>query len=361
MIRRLRIKGFRTLVDVEIPLSQLAVFIGPNNSGKTNVVRALQFLAGAIWTGQWPPLVSSEGILVQAECLFGDLPFEISLETPTQAEPAGTASVRVQAQGISWSPMFSAKSTEFSPLGSPVTTRILSTAPEFLRAALGSIAQVHASAKNCLTFFQYLRVASLSVPILRAPATISNAPKLGERGEEFAAVLDWIQGNSPVIEDQINRELKSVLGVERFTTRVTQDNKKVAAIIEGTRSFPAQDVSDGVLLYLGLTTAAHLTGPDSMLIVEEPENGIHPRRLGDLISLIRGISEGGTQVVLTTHSPLLLNAFTDEPDSVLVFGRTHEGTTIQTLSSMPHGVAALKDMSLGDLWYSGAIGGVPAA
>ena len=126
------------------------------------------------------------------------------------------------------------------------------------------------------------------------------------------------------------------------------------------RVYGAEDMSDGLLLFIGLAVAAQLKGQGGILAIEEPERGIHPRRLRDLIDNLLRLTKSGTQVVLTTHSPTLLDEFRDTPESVLIFDRDDTGTHVTRLSDRKDWAEELqKGLPLGDLWYSGVLGGVP--
>ena len=187
------------------------------------------------------------------------------------------------------------------------------------------------------------------------------SPHLGERGEGFAAVLDDIAGTKPGTKKAIDAELARVSpGISGFTTQAPSPGLKIAALVENDRVFTANEVSDGLLLYLGLTTAAQLSS-GSLLVIEEPENGIHPGRLRAMIDQVRALVKRGTQVILTTHSPLVVSQFKEEPEAILVFERDPlKGTSVTALDPADDILRDLGEMSLGELWTSGAIGGVPA-
>jgi predicted ATPase len=81
------------------------------------------------------------------------------------------------------------------------------------------------------------------------------------------------------------------------------------------RVYGAEDVSDGLLLFIGLAVAAQLKADKpGLLAIEEPERGIHPRRIREVLDHLRRLTRNGTQVVLTTHSPTLLDEFRDTPE-----------------------------------------------
>ena len=93
-----------------------------------------------------------------------------------------------------------------------------------------------------------------------------------------------------------------------------------------------------------------------MICIEEPELGIHPDAINSLAELLRAASVR-TQVIATTHSDLLVNAFSNEAESIIVCDRDQDATRMRRLDN--HELAEwLKDYSLGDLWLKGQLGGV---
>ena len=97
--------------------------------------------------------------------------------------------------------------------------------------------------------------------------------------------------------------------------------------------------------------------PPRLILIEEPETGVHPKRLADIVALLRKITQGlhGThpaQVILTTHSPYLLDSIDPNVDQVLVFRRESDGSR----SVKPVDVEGLKefldDFMLGEVWFN---------
>ena len=94
----------------------------------------------------------------------------------------------------------------------------------------------------------------------------------------------------------------------------------------------------------------------SVILLDEPELGLHPYAIQILASLIRGAASEGTQIIASTQSPLVLDQF--EPEDVLVADRVNEGTEFKRLSSTELG-DWLDDYSLGQLWEKNEFGGRP--
>jgi predicted ATPase len=121
--------------------------------------------------------------------------------------------------------------------------------------------------------------------------------------------------------------------------------------------FNASSLSDGTLLFIALATL--FLQPEecrpSLIIVDEPELGLHPYAIEMLAALIRQASIA-TQVILATQSSLLLDHF--EPEDVLVADRVDGGTDITRLESSKL-AKWLEDYSLGQLWEKNEFGGQP--
>ena len=118
---------------------------------------------------------------------------------------------------------------------------------------------------------------------------------------------------------------------------------------------PATRLSDGTLRYLCLLTILCHPNPPPLICLEEPELGLHPDILPDLVGLMRKASER-CQLIVTTHSDVIVDALTDTPESVVVCEK-HDGST--TMKRLDAGDLAhwLKDYRLGELWSSGELGG----
>jgi len=121
--------------------------------------------------------------------------------------------------------------------------------------------------------------------------------------------------------------------------------------------FDVSSFSDGTLRFIALATLflqpSELRA--SLILVDEPELGLHPYAIGLLASLIRQASKDG-QVIVATQSPLLVDYF--EPEDVLVADRVDGATQIRRLERAPL-AEWLTDYSLGQLWEKGELEGRP--
>jgi len=340
LITEIEVKNFKTLRDVKIPLSPgITVMVGANNSGKSNALAVLKLLREA--ERQTPNMAMA--------ALGGE---ESILSRDAADVMRVSASVFLEGYTLKRHLTCTRGQAMVSGGESPGDLAAMGDR-QFLGRLKGELAHL----------INAISVHDLSVAALRAPAIIQRGAVLGPDGRDVAAVLDNMAGEAPSLRDAIDETVRRAAHeVKRIVTRPgPQPGTKVLGIEERDgRVYGAEDMSDGLLLFIGLAAAAQLKADTrGVLAIEEPERGIHPRRLRDLVDHLLLLTKSGMQVVLTTHSPTLLDEFRDSPDSVLIFDRDEQGTHVTRLSDRPDWAKELKGAPLGELWYSGVLGGVP--
>lgn len=118
---------------------------------------------------------------------------------------------------------------------------------------------------------------------------------------------------------------------------------------------PASRLSDGTLRYLGLLAVLCDPSPPPVVCIEEPELGMHPDVIPVIADMLLEASER-TQLIVTTHSDLLVSRLRDTPEAILVCDWTEQGTEFRRLTK--EDVASWPDdISLGDIWLKGGFGG----
>jgi len=126
-------------------------------------------------------------------------------------------------------------------------------------------------------------------------------------------------------------------------------------VIENGREFPARRLSDGTLRFLCLLAILLDPTPPPLIVIEEPELGLHPDILPTLRDLMVEASEA-CQLIVTTHSTQLVDAMTEYANSVLVCEKQN-GTTCLTRLTQDEVDQWREHGSLGSLWMSGHLGG----
>jgi len=124
---------------------------------------------------------------------------------------------------------------------------------------------------------------------------------------------------------------------------------------EGEFVIPATRLSDGTLRYLCLLAILCDPKPPPLICIEEPELGLHPDVLPKLADHLLAASRR-TQLIVTTHSDVLVDAMSDQPESVVVCEK-QDGATSMTRLAADDLQAWLKKYRLGELWIRGELGG----
>lgn len=155
----------------------------------------------------------------------------------------------------------------------------------------------------------------LSPEALRVPSPYLAPEQIGENGANLAAALHRIQQLDPTalqyVSRELNRLLPNFMEVSVFDDKAGQ---QFVTMVKGTdgRVFSSRVLSEGTLRLLTLCTLLHDPHHKGLICFEEPENGVHPSRLKDMVVLLRGLSvdfqeeEELRQIVVNTHSPVLM-------------------------------------------------------
>ena len=189
---------------------------------------------------------------------------------------------------------------------------------------------------------------------------VNDAYRMYEHGENLAAILYRIQREKPMAYRRIIRVVQSVAPyfsdfyfqpTEADMVRLQWQDKYSSMIYGPT------DLSDGTIRFIALTVLFMQPWLPRVIIIDEPELGLHPVAIEKLSGLIKMAAQKGTQVIVATQSAELISNF--EPEDVLPVNQNENGTTINRLNSaeLAHW---LEDYTLGDLWKQNIMkGGQP--
>jgi predicted ATPase len=189
---------------------------------------------------------------------------------------------------------------------------------------------------------------------LDAPATF-----LAQRGLGLAGVLSaiYMRGEEEPIA-HIRNEVKRLFPALTRVGPTSLANNTVeleAGLVDGT-IVRASELSEGLLYYLAFFVLQYLESVQ-ILLIEEPENGLHPTRIVDVVRVLRHLAESRQiQVIMATHSPLVINELKPEEVSVVTRPNAEQGTIVTPISQTPNFEARSKVLNLGELWLSYADG-----
>lgn len=395
MARRLielDVENFRSLRNVSIPLGPLNVMVGPNGVGKTNVLEVFRFLADVIRTDLLPALEARGGF---AEILFagGDRP-PASLSVNLKATWTRYSSLnapdeyglRITRRGhsLSRNERFQFKRTrgrgrritiggqraaivdtgadqreqpELS-LGIQTLSSGLSTLPRLSDQEGG--AEVAAMAEHLASF----RVFDVGVDAARTPSSAKRrgVATLRENAGNLSAFLLYLREHEADAWEQLQEDAVEVLpqlDEIDFEFPSGPAREVVTVLREKGLRRPTQlaDASFGTIRLLGLLALLYDPDPPALTCIEEIDHGLHPQALELLVKRLRAASER-TQFLIATHSPAFADRLT--PEELIVCERHDDGASVipvLSLARMNEIVDESEGLPLGELWFSGALGG----
>ncbi len=177
---------------------------------------------------------------------------------------------------------------------------------------------------------------------------------LAEDGRNLGMVLNRLEGD-PKAKEQLLSTLRNLYhGIDDYHVQVEAGSVQVF-LKEGAVQIPATRLSDGTLRYLCLLAILCNPTLPPLVCIEEPELGLHPDILPGLADLLRKTSER-CQLIVTTHSDMLVDALTETPESIVVCEKENGQTKLNRLDKdeLSHW---LEKYRLGELWTSGELGG----
>lgn len=350
MIKTFRAKSYRCLRDVTAQLTPLHAFIGPNDTGKSTLLLGLRTLAQL-----------AGGRFARGEGTSW-LPFEPDL--PERHVPVADHS---GPQSVLLSCDVEGGAYEIEIVGSDLQERMRL---ESGQSTAGS-RSLNAPALDFTDPVQFLpilrrigvaRLVRFDPDALRAPSGLipesEPAGFLDERGYGLPGVFFAIQNRGqdalrPVI-DGVRKHFPTIRTLR--LKPVTTSSLVLEAELENGVRVDARRMSEGLLYYLAFAALRHLA-PAPLLLVEEPENGLHPARIADVVRMLRAIvDETGAQVIVATHSPLVINELQPEEVTVVTRPSLEEGTRLTPMVETHNFKQRSSIYALGELWLSFADG-----
>lgn len=168
---------------------------------------------------------------------------------------------------------------------------------------------------------------------MRALNPVKEVRHIGLMGEELAAFLNTLKIGSPAQFLGMERALRLLVPqIDGIDVEVNDFGEVELSLRENGVSIPARVLSEGTLRLLGLLALTGAGEAPTVVGFEEPENGVHPRRIQLIAELLRTRRRvGGTQYIVTTHSPVLPDLLPEQ--SLFVARRSEGGTKIARLST----------------------------
>lgn len=178
-------------------------------------------------------------------------------------------------------------------------------------------------------FKEYLETGIRSVVLNSKAMRQPSPPGLGldfsTDGSNLPWVIEDLRKEADVFQEWLDHVRTALEDIADIQTVEREEDRHRYLVIEyknGAR-VPSWLVSDGTLRLLALTIPAYLRKLEGVLLVEEPENGVHPKAIETVMQSLSSIY--GSQVLVATHSPVALGLL--DPGQVLCFAKDQEGAT----------------------------------
>ena len=365
MLTEVTIRGFKAIKQATVALGPLTLLIGRNGSGKSSFIESLQWLQEALFSGL--DEATSRRFHEFSDLLnrrSKEIGIELWLKRPRSSEVhyslfvgkssvAGGARLRpivtneecvfgrtVAARKV----LFSRKGLRGPPFRWLRDPRQKRARPLVIREgnALGLAYASAVRAPGAVDLEEYLRHAvflRLSPEMLARQSRLhgqSSGPLLAEDGSDLPNLVDKLSTQAKrrlaARVASIIDGIQSVRVVRRASLRwiIMRERMKSQG---GNKDFdlPAWMLSEGTRRLVAIFTLLELDPPPSLIVIEEVENGLDPWTLEIVLDALRDAAANGIQIILTTHSPFLLDHV--EPEQVIHVRRSRGDTTYQVATS----------------------------
>jgi predicted ATPase len=396
MIKRVRIENYKSFQDLTVELRLLSVIFGPNAAGKSNFLDSLYFLSRAVSQKNLKEAFEGHRGLPLESFYYGDKGYDYllnknNLQFTIEVDVEISPTIRKKVEEI-----VQAKRRGIDSPGSSktiITEHLLryrltvEALPEtgYLRVMDERLCAIKSNGeekKGRRPFIEreenkiHLRMEGQAHPVfhqigldhtivstalyephyphitafrleianwhtyylepktlMREEVPLAEIESLGSRGENLAAFLNTLKHRHSKDFESLNLSMKRILPTE---TSIELDHLKEGRVglrlSENGIWFSARLISEGTLRLIGLLAAIHPKNPATMVAFEEPENGVHPVRLGIISEVLKNAAQSyGKQIIVTTHSPIFPDYFDD--DSLFVCSKEEHRTNIKPFAS----------------------------
>ncbi|MFL0276557.1 AAA family ATPase [Mycobacterium sp. SMC-19] len=361
-------RGFKSLRDVSLDLDQVTVVTGPNGAGKTNLVEALSFFSEAVQYGLEIAIARAGGFenithhsngdnqksigctfvaTFHLSEIFGRRPYIVDRAgelssvinmaydfTVIQRDDSDPSSFKIEFEYLELRDepglIFKATRTGESPpkffrskrmkggRRGPLSAALYPLSDDdfikYTRERIDDTTLLVRGLDFSTNVFDLIarqlgqtKVFQLSPQQCRQPGVSTPNALLSRYGENLPSVVDYLRKNRPEPWTQIEAAMRAVLPqLEVIETTFTQDRRLSLSFkfSDSDRNWNANEMSDGTVQALALFVAL-FDERSPVLVVEEPENALHPWILRHFLDLCRGQSK--KQILLTTHSPVVID------------------------------------------------------
>ncbi len=342
MIKRVRLQNYKNHRDTEVELRPLTVLVGPNGAGKTSFLKGLQLLRGVPWIKVDPYLPEhhsldalihrgSDAIRLSVQGALVEEPWSVDLEVPLRDADGGPGWASGQVSFGDQPP------TSFRRGGPVVSFPEKSRLGEQLKG---------------------IELFSFDPNKISEPAQLNEViPRVKPDGANTAPTLATLKLTDLGAFQRVEAALRQVVpGVEHLLVKPAPMSTggigyHVSFDFRGVPDVPAFAASGGTLITLALLAALHAPNGPRVVLVDEIDHALHPKAQMALVRQLRALLalDPELQIILTTHSPYILDAV--DVEDVRVFATRADGSVAtKSLAQHPAAERTKGTLSAGQLW-----------
>ena len=369
MLKRVSIQNFKSLKDVTLDLQKVNLLIGPNNSGKTNFLKALVIFPTADSQTQNIETIKSFSYKHRIVDIKFSFVYEYKKGTYIDANYNLTSDKFLnfsQESKISINNDLGSVKVDNEHYFTDINERETTT---------------NVRSGHLTEFFGFIRTVVFRPDPSRLIQQVNFSADQIELLADCSNLISFyfyidsnFKRNSKKIQDDLSKCIPEISYFTLPPVKVGSESKLGLRFFDKEENgYWADEVSEGVLYFIALLCIINQPNPPKLLLLEEPEKGIHPRRIREVMDFIFQLAEEkNIQIILTTHNEHVLDDFATRPEAVFVFDKDEEGATyVRNLQKDIIEPTNERNRELGldeiDLttnlsenWLYGLLGGVPA-
>ena len=364
-LEKVHIKNFLSLRDIELPLKPLTVLVGPNASGKSNILSALnlfkrmiiikkpptvEVIQNRLWAGERNHITFELQAKVEGNPVLYDLRLRAETESRFFSEKLSVNNIQIisvqegkgqinDESGMNQI-MYTSKSDKI----------VLGFASKHGKNPIASALVDYIKEWKFYNFQpEVMRDYYPSLPFGSDPEFsdrkwFDGSPELNDVGLTYSKLLSFWHESAPELFNNVSDSLATSTNISIDYRTVDGINR--LCLLEGYKKpIPIERASDGILRLIAYYILLCQPELPPLITIEEPERSLHPGALTDIANVLERIAER-TQVVITTHSSQLLDTFSSESLSdwlgvLLLHNPTGLGTEVINIEELRHEREAL--------------------
>lgn len=367
-INKAYLTGFRSFQGFEIKLSSLEVIVGPNGSGKSSFFDFLLFLRESVFLPIPPEIIHMHAgrsfFSGNEDVVTWDLQYNIYNELKANyfgkiSGPIGkpsvfheTVSIEDKYGNINFNAISSSTSEVLVIDSTGSSTEKIDKKPNQLSLQLISNAKYNdaISVKYIIGASRFFSSFRFKDSLIRRSTLVEQEPSLNEDCSNLSSVLHYLMTEHPQIFNEIQFHLKSLVpGFSHLTVKARGGPGEVMAFWreQGVeQDLSLADLSDGILRLLCWMVLFLHPKPPTLICIDEPDLGVHPRTLPLLAGLIKKASVR-TQIFVTTHNSYFLSQF--DLENITVFRKENGATKAHKPKDSKTLVELLEEFGQGEI------------